>query len=161
MKIINEIDFKTLSYYLNNIESISVEGGIYYWIYWPAYKRGVINTDEYIDKVFEYSSKSVAISKYFSDFKFSICIKETEFLDINSTKRNFLGLSCNKRDLLLKIIKNDEDKFDEFVNIFKKSCFMKPLYVGKADNLRVRLLQHFKEQTEILKKLRNNRNIIE
>jgi len=37
-----------------------------------------------------------------------------------------------------------------FSSFFKEICFIKPFYLGKADNLRTRLSQHFKGKSVII-----------
>ena len=149
---INEVEYNTLSYFASNLDSIPSYSGVYYWVYWPSYIDGQILAEEYVLKLKEYSSNELILESNFQDYRFKLTVKDSHFLD----KNGLFGLNEKKTNCLLEFISYNNDNLLNFVCFFKKAAFMKPFYIGKANNLKQRISQHISGESKIKPKIQKS-----
>lgn len=134
-------------YYANSVNGIPKESGIYYWVYWPQInnKMSIVDVEK---KLLEYTKNGLIFSeKLRGKYKYEGVINEQWYKD----NGNIFGLVEAKKNRLINYLKADIKNLDFFVNFFERICFSRPFYIGKANNLRTRLVsQHFKGTTEIM-----------
>jgi hypothetical protein len=146
--------FQKLTYYekyfANPVSGIPKKSGVYYWVYWPevSSKMSLINIEK---KLLEYTKNGLIFSETVKGkYKFEAIINEQWYRD----NGNIFGLSDVKKNTLINYLKADPKNLDFFVEFFERICFSRPFYIGKANNLRTRLVsQHFKGTTEIINQL--------
>ena len=134
-------------YYANPVTGIPEKSGIYYWVYWP--KMGKNITVSGLEKrLLQYSRNNFLFAeKVKGQYKFEGMISEQWYKD----NGNIFGLSEAKKNTLIDYLNDDRQNVQFFLEFFKRVCFSRPFYIGKANNLRKRLVeQHFKSATEIL-----------
>ena len=147
---INGFTFDTLDSLRKNLKDtvlgIPAAYGIYQWVYWPEFDEMTITQAQLVALLKDYSKQNFYIEEEFlGTFKFQAKIWEQGFRENN----NMFGLSDKSNKEL-------EDYFAIRANIsffsafFKEICFIKPFYLGKADNLRLRLSQHFSGRSIII-----------
>lgn len=134
-------------YYDDPISGIPEESGIYYWVFWPDFDPKAISEQDLIDKLLNYTKNSLFFKETVrGPYKFEAEIREQTY----KLNGNLFGLSNSKHFKLINYLKDPTNK-QSFCDFFKEVCFSRPFYVGKANNLRTRLVgQHFKGLTEIL-----------
>ncbi|WP_158858673.1 GIY-YIG nuclease family protein [Lunatibacter salilacus] len=149
--VFNGIVYNKLSYleqfYKDPFDGIPEESGIYFWVYWPEYDPQMINPNDLIDKLAEFSCKSLqSPEEILGRYKFKVKVEEQRF----GKKSNPFGISDKQKIKLLKYLM-DPLNVNPFFDFFKEICFARPFYIGKAINLRNRLAnQHFNSKTRII-----------
>ncbi len=153
--IFNGIPFEKLSYlkqyYSDPVNGIPEDSGVYYWVYWPDFNPNTISLQKLEDKLKEYSKKNLQFPEILKGkYKFIAEIKEQRF---DKNEAPILGLSQGKKQKLLDHFSTRKNIVD-FHFFFKEICFARPFYIGKANNLRKRLVHsHFKSKSDILPEL--------
>ncbi len=137
-------------YFDDPIDGIPKKSGVYYWVYWPTIKKN-ISVQDLEKRLLEYSKSNLLFSEKMKGvYKFQAIISEQWYRD----NGNVFGLSDDKKDKLLDYLKSDQKNLDFFLDYFERVCFSRPFYIGKANNLRSRLVNnHFKGKSEILKQI--------
>lgn len=157
----NGIQYEKLSYlkqyYDDPTSGIPTTAGVYYWVYWPEFDKNTIMRKELEKKLIEYSSKNLQFpEKLKGTYKFIAEIKEQKF---DKHIDPLFGLSVSKKNRLLKYFET-RDNIINFYTFFKELCFAKPFYIGKANNLRSRLVNsHFKSKSDLIPEIQNQRII--
>ncbi len=148
--LFNGFTFNTLDSLRKNLKDsllgIPVSYGIYQWVYWPEFDEKTITPGQLENLLKSYSSQSFYVEEeFFGPFKFQAKIWEQGFRDNN----NMFGLNDNSHKELADYfqIRTNIEFFSDF---FKEICFVRPFYIGKADNLRSRLSQHFAGKKSII-----------
>lgn len=140
----NGFAYKNLSYLEAWTDDITLQEGIYSWVYWPNLTSKGTRLSDFIDSLNQYKNVTLAYPEITQKFKFHVSVLESGFPK-NDT---LLGLSTDKEKRLLAFLK-EEDNRKIFADFFQNLCFSRPFYVGKAVSLRSRLTQHFKYQTDL------------
>jgi hypothetical protein len=137
-------------YFDNPVHGIPKESGIYYWVYWPQINNKMSISD-IEKKLLEYTKNGLIFSeKIRGTYKFEGVISEQWYKD----NGNIFGLAEAKKNRLINYLKADLKNLDFFIIFFERICFSRPFYIGKANNLRTRLVsQHFKGKTEIMSQI--------
>lgn len=148
-------DIVTLKYFRYKQETVPMKPGIYSWYYWPNFKNSELTFDTYWLKLINYCSKSIGAISSFSDYKFSIDVKEANLQSKIGDEFPF-GLSEAKSKKLKEYLAIELNRI-HFSDFLYDVVMNKPFYVGKADNLRVRLNSHLLGGSDILKCLEENR----
>lgn len=157
--IYNGIKYQKLSwlkqYYADPIDGIPTDSGVYYWIYWPDFDENRITKSDLEKWLKDYSSKNLQFPETLKGtYKFIAEIREQKF---DKDHDPIFGLSHSKRTKLLDYF-NTRSNIINFHSFFKELCFARPLYIGKANNLRSRLVgSHFKSKSDILPEIQNQR----
>jgi len=141
-------------HYSNVIDGIPEKSGIYYWVYHPTINDD-ISVDNLEKKLLEYTKVNLFFTETLTGpYKFKAVISEQWYKD----NGNIFGLSEIKKNRLLNYFRRDNNNIKVFLEFFERICFSRPFYVGKADNLRTRLVkQHFKgTSSSILGEIKNN-----
>jgi hypothetical protein len=151
MKITQIKEFNSLEFYIQFHTDIPHKSGIYSWFFWP-FKIDHIkdeNFELFINKIKYFSSVNLNFSEESTTgYKFSVQVKERWF------DNNMLGLSSKKEEILISHLSKSAENRSNFLNYLQLIIFSKPFYVGKADNLNLRLRQHFEgNNSEILRYL--------
>lgn len=141
-------------YYADPISGIPNKSGIYYWVYWPTIKP-TISLDDLEKRLLEYSKNNLLFSETLvGKYKFQAVISEQWYRDND----NIFGLSEVKKNRLIKYLKSDPNNVKFFLEFFKRVCFSRPFYIGKANDLRKRLVNdHFKGNSEILPQIQQSK----
>lgn len=146
----NGFDFNTLDFLRKNLTDsvlgIPTTYGIYQWVYWPEFDDKTITATALVTLLQTYSKQNFYIEEEFSGpFKFQAKIWEQGFRANN----NMFGLT-DKSHKELEAYFSVQANITFFSDFFKEICFVKPFYLGKADNLRSRLSQHFGGKSAII-----------
>lgn len=151
MIVSNLINYEKLSYletyYDDPKTGIPEESGIYYWVFWPDFDYLNISESDLIQRLLYYTNNTLFFKETIrGPYKFEAEIREQSY----RTNGNLFGLSKSKEIKLINYLKDPLNK-KSFYEFFKEVCFSRPFYIGKANNLRRRLVtQHFKGTTEVL-----------
>ncbi len=145
--------FEKLSFLNSYFEELLDAPGMYHWVYWPSFDASTIKVSELELLLIEYSGKCLSYSEPFQGkYKFHGEIKERLFPD----NGNMFGLP-DKKALELRQYLTKRGNVVEFAGVFQELCFGRPFYIGKANNLRSRLKQHFaRSGSEILDSIDRN-----
>lgn len=142
----------TLEFYKQFFSEISEKSGVYYWVFWPFkdYYLEDENFEIFIEKIKYFSSVNMNLPERTNvGYKFSIEVRERA-LDCE-----ILGLNSNKSKILIKYLNDSKISRELFLIYLKRIIFSKPFYIGKANNLRNRLQQHFEQRnSDILNHLK-------
>lgn len=146
----NGFDFNTLDFLRKNLKDsvlgIPTTYGIYQWVYWPEFDDKTITPTALVTLLQSYSKKNFYIEEEFTGpFKFQAKIWEQGFRENN----NMFGLT-DKSHKELETYFSVRANITFFSDFFKEICFIKPFYLGKADNLRLRLSQHFAGKSAVI-----------
>lgn len=130
---------------------IPEQPGIYIWRYWPNFRD--LDSESLIEALAEMQSRYPQQTENLFNSRIQIDIKKTPFGLKNSN--DILGVkNQNKIEMFLKAIKAEEDVRQVLVHVLEiLLSFSPPLYIGKADNLRNRLGDHFDNKTPLLGQL--------
>jgi len=147
---VNGFKFGKLDVLRKNISDsalgIPAEYGIYQWVYWPDFDERTISKLQLVNLIKEYSKQNFFIEEEFlGTYKFRAKIWEQGFRE----NGNMFGLN-DKSDRELEDYLSDPLNLPFFSAFFKEICFIKPFYLGKANNLRSRLSQHFESKSKIV-----------
>lgn len=156
--IFNGIPFERLSYlkqyYSDPNNGIPTDSGVYYWVYWPRFSKNNISVNDLEILLSNYSKKNLQFPEILKgNYKFIAEIREQKF-DKNTTP--LFGLSPLKKNRLLNYFQT-RSNIVIFYEFFKEICFARPFYIGKANNLRSRLVSHFNGNSDVLSELTNQR----
>lgn len=155
----NGIKYQKLSwlkqYYMDPTDGIPDKSGIYYWIYWPDFDSKIITKKKLETKLTEYSSKNLQFPEILrGPYKFIAEIKEQKF---DKNRSPFLGLSPSKKIRLMNYF-NNRSNINSFHDFFKELCFARPFYIGKANNLRSRLVSsHFRNKSNVVPEIQKQK----
>lgn len=129
--------------------------GIYFWVYWPDFNSDFISKTALENLLVDYSSKTLQFPETLKGtYKFVAEIKEQKF---DKNVDPLFGLSPSKKNQLLRYF-DDRSNIKEFHAFFKEICFARPFYIGKANNLRTRLVKsHFRDKSYVVPEIRNQR----
>jgi len=146
----NGFIFNKLDFLRKNLKDaalgIPTDYGIYQWVYWPEFDENTITLGQLVDLIKNYSKHNFYIEEEFlGTFKFQAKIWEQGFRDND----NMFGLS-DKNHKELEAYLSERTNIQFFSTFFQEICFIKPFYLGKADNLRSRLLQHFDSKSNVV-----------
>jgi hypothetical protein len=152
MNVNNLVNKNTLEFYIQFFTEIPTKSGVYYWVFWP-FKDYYIeddNFDLFVETIKYFSSINLNLPEFAeTGYKFSVEIRE------RGLDSEILGLSNNKSTVLISHLKESRINRESFLNYLKSIIFAKPFYIGKANNLRTRLQQHFEQRnSEILSHLK-------
>jgi hypothetical protein len=147
---INGFDFSRLDLLRKNIKDttlgIPTDYGIYQWVYWPQFDENTITVAQLTTLIKDYSKQNFYIEEEFlGTFKFQAKIWEQGYRDNN----NMFGLS-DKNHKELEDYFQIRNNIIFFSSFFQEICFVKPFYIGKADNLQSRLSQHLSSKTNVI-----------
>jgi hypothetical protein len=152
MNLNQEREYNTLEYYRQFPEEILTKGGVYYWVYWPFRDNDIeyIHINKFKENINKFSRTNINLPEYAkTGYKFSVEVQEIRF-----GEKPFFGLNDRKKDDLIIYLEQSEANRKQFLIFLKKIAFNRPFYIGKADNLRTRLVKHFNSQSsDILKYL--------
>ena len=146
-----EIIFQKLSYWLQYFDDvpngIPTNSGIYYWVYWPQFNPSKISLQELESILLGYTQKSLFFSESLKGtYKYEAEINELGY----PQNGNIFGLPPSRKAKLVDYLQN-RDNLVSFHRFFKEVCFSRPFYVGKANDLRRRLVtEHFQGKTEVI-----------
>lgn len=138
-------------FHLNDeFDLMTNKNGVYQWIYHPDFDPNTISGSDLEDRLKEYTEKDLSYGEEFSGkYKFQGTIFEQRY----KHNGNIFGLSKVKHDELLNHLTN-KSALSEFQVLFKELCYSKPFYVGKANNLKLRLKSHFDRRgSDVLNKI--------
>lgn len=146
----NGFEFKKLDGLKKNIDDpidgIPSDYGIYQWVYWPEFDPLKISFRALIQLLKDYSAQNFFIEEEIRGrYKFHAKIWEQGYKD-NS---NIFGLSLSKSQELERYL-NVPANLPSFSIFFKEICFVRPFYLGKANNLRSRLQDHFDSKSNVM-----------
>jgi hypothetical protein len=140
---VNGFNFERLDIRKNNIDDpilgVPTENGIYQWVYYPQFDEQTIQPVDLIDLLKTYSKCNFYIEEELKGlYKFQAKIWEQGYKDND----NIFGLS-NKMKKELESFLNVRNNIGFFSTIFQEVCFARPFYLGKANDLKQRLSNHF------------------
>jgi hypothetical protein len=146
----NGFEFNKLDFLKKNIDDpkdgIPSDYGIYQWVYWPEFDPLKITQPALLNLLKEYSAQNFYIEEEIKGtYKFHAKIWEQGYRD-NS---NIFGLSGSK-SLELERFLNVPANLVSFSVFFQEICFVRPFYLGKANNLRSRLQDHFNSKSNVM-----------
>ena len=120
--------------------------GIYKWVYWPKFNVKTISQIDLINLLKTYTTCNFYIEEELKGyFKFHAKIWEQGYKDNN----NIFGLS-NKSTLELESFLTVRANLPFFSDFFKEICFARPFYLGKANDLNVRLSNHIAGKSNVM-----------
>jgi hypothetical protein len=146
------------------VEELPETNSIYYWHFSPFrahFSNGLKEISDYknFDDIFLELKK---IEKFrldpwiMSNHIFKVTVDTP---DLEKDEKTFLGLSHQKIDALRDYLDESETNRKFFIRFIDEILFNVPFYIGKADNLKIRIKQHIKGQTQILDFLKDlNKN---
>lgn len=126
--------------------------GIYIWRYWPSLAD--LDEDSFIQMIRNWRETHPQFEEVVQNSRMTIRVKRTPF-GSSATDGDFLGFkeSSEKAKALWKAISSDMETRQTLAYTLESLlASMPPLYIGKADNLQVRLCNHFDEQSSSLLK---------
>jgi hypothetical protein len=149
-----DMEEKNLAYLKINVGDIPDTSATYYWYHWPQFSDSIARYD-LIKLLKQFSSRNLIVSEEIFGLRNTVKITEIVFeLKKADTINTILGLSEFKSNELLDFIFYDDIGFVFFRDFFKEMCFSRPFYIGKAKNLRSRLISHFERRnSKILDRL--------
>lgn len=136
--------FKELAYLESYFEDIPEKEGIYSWVYWPRFDPYNSSENAINSCIKEFTTTNLTTIERTEKFKFRVEVGESGF----PQNGNLFGLNEDKSAALWRFVSEKKNR-SAFANFFKYICFSRPFYIGKADNLRMRLVQHFRYQTKL------------
>lgn len=152
----NSIKFQKLAYlekYFDDAkDGVPKKSGIYYWAYYPEFDPLTISVPDLLSLLETYTTKSLRYKEGLKGhYKYLVEVIEQGFSD-NGT---LLGLTPSKTSDLTSFFSQGIPNIQIFHTFFIEVCFSRPFYVGKANNLRDRLVKkHFKRvDSDILNKI--------
>jgi hypothetical protein len=148
----NGAEYSRLSYLNLYQDDLPKEGGMYFWVHWVDFDVDKITDFKLKDLLLAYTEQKIPFMEEMKGtYKFSVSVTEQWYLK----NGNIFGLSDSKEKELLDFLK-DLNNRKKFYQLFKEICFARPFYIGKADDLRIRLNQHLKRRSNILDTIDNH-----
>ncbi len=124
--------------------------GIYIWRYWPALAD--IDRAAFLNTLNKWKHTQPQFEEHLGNSRVAVSVRRTPFGNSND-KTAVLGFSETnpKAVALTKAVEEDADTRQVLAYTLETLlASAPPLYVGKADNLRSRLSDHFDEQSSTL-----------
>ncbi len=144
MELIQKKVFHTLDYYRQFPSDIPDKSGIYFWVYWPFKERDTDNSnwDKFESHLKMFSSVDFNIPETSNTgYKFNVTVVERGL-----SGKGLLGLSDHKLSVLISHLSKGVKEREHFINYLRILAFNRPFYIGKANSLRARLIQHFEQR---------------
>lgn len=136
-----------------SVNKIPTFSGVYIWRYWPDIpsleSEGLIDFLSKLQKNFPQQLEELKNSRV------DVTIKRTPFG--TGEDGRFLGISNEKKiNNILGLLNEDSNKRQAFAHTLEVliSSFP-PIYIGKADNLRSRLSDHFEGKSDVLPRIQS------
>ena len=141
LKVDNK-EFYNLAYLMDQdfIDVIPESPGNYYWVHYPHI---ITNTplNELKNILEEYSKVDLNIPEEgIAGQKYYYKIGELG-LSNNKGSSTIFGLSKGKEDVFIEYL-TDSNNLSYFINFFKELCFKRPFYIGKAKDIKSRIIDH-------------------
>lgn len=150
---IRKIRGHKLTVLMRSVKKIPYSSGVYVWRYWPSTssldKKSVIGTLHDLQKTFPRNIERISNSRV------SVTVEKTPF-GREYNERGMFGYSknSNKEKVIYKMLDQDEEARLVFANTLEMLVASSPpVYIGKANNLQLRLDQHFNRKTNVLQEI--------
>lgn len=130
-------------------EKIPKEAGVYIWRYWPSLES--LDKGSILDSIYEIQNNFPRSKESLKNSRVQISVERTPFGDLDE-KNKFFGIKdSGKKQGFLNILDGDDDVKQNFIHTMEVVLSASPpVYIGKAMNLRKRLVDHFDSKTEVL-----------
>jgi len=130
--------------------------GIYIWRFWPSFPD--MSEEGFVESLMSWAAKIPSFSDLVSNSRVQVQIVRTP-LGSPFDSESFLGLNfkSTKVQNFLEVIRESSEKRGELKDILE--CMIAsfpPLYIGKADNLKNRLSDHFNRKTPVLSRIESS-----
>jgi hypothetical protein len=142
MLTIDGKEYYNLAYLMDQdfINEIPSSPGNYFWVHYPNIPlntslnqiKNILNEYSKID--LNIPVEGIAAQKYY--YK----IGELGFFNLNGANTIF-GLNKGKEDLFIEYL-SDTKNIAYFIDFFKDLCFKRPFYIGKAKDIKSRIIDH-------------------
>lgn len=134
---------------------IPTHPGVYIWRYWPS-MPDVDEADSFVDTIEKWGADIPSFSEETENARLSVSITRKPLGNVCKVE-SFLGIKRNssKGKKILKIVNESKSAREQLASILE--CVIanfQPLYVGKADNLQDRLIEHFDRKTPVLDRIK-------
>jgi len=111
-------------------------------VHYPAIEY-ITDPDEILKSLSKYHKSQIISKDHLESARFVIDVRTAK-----STDQTF-GLSAQKWESVKRMLSEASSR-SEFCDIFKMACFLRPFYIGKANDLRIRLCDHFERRNSSL-----------
>ncbi len=132
------------------LDKIPDKAGIYIWRYWPSLVD--IEVSKFMETLKRWKETQPQFEESVKNSRITVSVKRTPF-GVSGDKINMfgLGMSHGKAKSLEEAIGNDSDIRQLLAYTLETLLSSTPpLYIGKADNLRSRLNDHFEGRSSSL-----------
>jgi predicted GIY-YIG superfamily endonuclease len=146
--------YQKLEFLMQYPNDIPTSPGNYYWVYCP-WNSFDVTFEELVCKLESFSNIELSFPEEFNSQRTRIAVNQITFKDYD--KNTLLNIGT-KVPILLSYLESSQDNRVYFINFLRSLCFLKPFYIGKADDLQKRLKQHFSGagSSPIMKRVREN-----
>jgi hypothetical protein len=148
-------EYKKLEFLMQYPNDIPAASGNYYWVYCP-WNNFDLSFEELIYKLQKFSNIELSFSEEFKSRRTRIEVNQITFKDYD--KNTLLNIGEKDELILQEYLESSIDNRVYFMQFLRNLCFLKPFYIGKADDLQKRLKQHFSGagSSPIMKRVRDN-----
>jgi hypothetical protein len=145
----------TLEYWQSFQEEIPSKPGNYFWVYSPWRKKSD-DFDILVARINKFSNVVLSFEEIFKSQKTLIKVNEISFNDYKNS--SFLGLGDNAKACLIDFLETSVENRAYFCSFMHDLAFLRPFYIGKADDLQRRIKQHMRGDgsSPIMKKIRSS-----
>ncbi len=136
-------------------DQIPSYSGIYIWRYWPELKS--LKVDEFFKYIDELNENFPIYEETLENSRASIKVYKKAFGIQKSGKIFGISEDNKKIKALIEQVKADEDSRKKLADVIQ--CLIAtapPIYIGKADNIKKRLQDHFNKDTGFSKRLEHS-----
>ncbi|MCF6203447.1 MAG: hypothetical protein L3J59_07220 [Methylococcaceae bacterium] len=129
------------------------KAGVYIWRYWPNMNSH--SADDILELINKLQNNFPSQEENLSNSRLTVTVERTPFGKKYGNK--FLGIdNKNKVDSFKRIIKKNEEARLSLIHTLEVLVASSPpIYIGKANNLRKRLSEHFDSETNLLSNIYN------
>ena len=140
----------SLSTLMRGRQKIPESPGVYIWRYWPLFAN--LEQQAFLDAIAKWTATQPQFEEIINNSRLSVSIRRTPFGSAVDKNVLFGFKETNpKASALMNAIEESEDTRQVLAYTLESLlASAPPLYVGKADNLRLRLSNHFDGQSSSL-----------
>ena len=148
-------EYKKLEFLRQYPNEIPEKEGNYYWVYCP-WNCLDYSYEELMERLEKFSNIELSFSEEFKSRRTRIEVNQITFKDYD--KGTLLNIGLKDEAILKEYLEFSAKNRLFFIKFLRHLCFLKPFYIGKADDLQKRLKQHFSGSgsSPIMKRVREN-----
>lgn len=134
---------------MRNSDQLPESPGVYVWRYWPSFKS--LDSDDILETLKSWCAKQPTFIETTGNSRIETQITRFPFGRGNSNTILGIDIGSAKGTRFLIALQESEQNRELLISILDSIvCLSQPIYVGKADNIKLRLEDHLARRSDLL-----------